>query len=295
MRLLIPRWAVPFLAALLAAAGGCGSALGGGKDLTIGSIGWDENVAVSSLTKVILEERLGYEGVELRTTTLDALFEGVASGELDAFQDVWTPNHLEHLAEVKGDVERLDPWFEGETRFGLAAPSYTGMKEIGDLRGSEAELILGIEPSAVIMQKIPDKVIPEYGLDQSLVQATTAAMLAEVDRAYTVKEPIAFVAWTPHWMNQKYDLRYLRDPKGALGALTKPSKLSSIVREDLREDDPVAYALLKSVRLNEEQLNALELEINGAKDPVRGARIWLRDNEDTVSPWLEGARASSTG
>ncbi len=57
----------------------------------------------------------------------------------------------------------------------------------------------------------------------------------------------------------------------------------------------MAYALLKSVRLNEEQLNALELEINGAKDPVRGARIWLRDNEDTVSPWLEGARASSTG
>ena len=44
-----------------ALATGCGGALGvaGGKELTLGYIGWDENVAVSNLTKVILEQDLG--------------------------------------------------------------------------------------------------------------------------------------------------------------------------------------------------------------------------------------------
>jgi glycine betaine/proline transport system substrate-binding protein len=35
-------------------------AVSGGKQLTLGYIGWDENVAVSTLTKVLLEEKLGY-------------------------------------------------------------------------------------------------------------------------------------------------------------------------------------------------------------------------------------------
>jgi glycine betaine/proline transport system substrate-binding protein len=47
---------------------GCGGlgAVSGGKELTLGYIGWDENVAVSTLTKVLLEEELGYEKVELQ-------------------------------------------------------------------------------------------------------------------------------------------------------------------------------------------------------------------------------------
>ena len=38
----------------------------------------------------------------------------VASGELDAFQDVWLPNQQALLDEVAEDVEHLDPWFLGE-------------------------------------------------------------------------------------------------------------------------------------------------------------------------------------
>src|SRR5829696_5495052 len=46
---------------------GCG-ALGQGKVLTLANIGWDENVALSNLTKVLLEEDLGYERVEIDTS-----------------------------------------------------------------------------------------------------------------------------------------------------------------------------------------------------------------------------------
>src|SRR5918992_877750 len=101
---------------------GCGS-LGQNKGLLLANIGWDENVAVSNLTKVLLEDQLGYESVEIRTQdNLDATYRDVASGELDAFQDVWLPNQEAKLDQVAEGVEHLDPWFLGKTKQGMAGP-----------------------------------------------------------------------------------------------------------------------------------------------------------------------------
>jgi len=64
---------------------GCGS-LGQNNGLLLANIGWDENVAVANLTKVLLEDKLGYERVDINTSEdLDATYREVASGELDAF------------------------------------------------------------------------------------------------------------------------------------------------------------------------------------------------------------------
>jgi hypothetical protein len=52
------------LVAAVFLATGCG--FGGGGDLTLGYLSWDENVANSYLTKVLLEDELGYENVELK-------------------------------------------------------------------------------------------------------------------------------------------------------------------------------------------------------------------------------------
>ena len=43
-------------------------------------------------------------------------------------------------------------------------------------------------------------------------------MLAELERAYAKKEPVAVVLWSPHWAYSKYDLTELKDPKGTWGA-----------------------------------------------------------------------------
>jgi glycine betaine/proline transport system substrate-binding protein len=107
-------------------AAGCSGlgAVSGGKQLALGYIDWDENVAVSTLTKVLLEEKLGYK-VELQRSdeaVLKQVYKGVAGGELDAFQDVWIPNQKEYLRKVENEVDHLDPWFEGKTEQGIAVP-----------------------------------------------------------------------------------------------------------------------------------------------------------------------------
>src|SRR5215204_2984842 len=269
---------------------GCAS-LGQDKGLLLANIGWDENVAVSSLTKVLLEDELGYESVDIDTDEdLDATYRRVASGDLDAFQDVWLPNQEVLLDGVAGDVEHLDPWFLGKTKQGMAVPAYMDVRSIDQLNGTDAQLIFGIEDSSVMMHKVAGQVIPAYGLKQQLVEAPTAGMLDEVGRLYATREPFVFLAWSPHWMNQRYEIRYLKDPKDAMGPTNDPAECSTIVRGGLRDKDPVAYAFMEALKLTEDQINDLEYAINNEDDPLVGARRWASENREVVRPWIEAAR-----
>jgi glycine betaine/proline transport system substrate-binding protein len=288
--------------------GGGASSSSSGGTLTLGNIGWQENVAVANLTKVVLEEDLDYDEVELKTLDVGLLFEGVAGGDLDAFQDVWIPNHTQLLSEVENDVEHLDPWYEGTTSFGLAVPSYMkGVNSIADLNQSGAERIIGIEPGAIITTKIDEHVIPEYNLKLEHEPSSTAAMLAEVEGLYKDKEPFVFPPWCPNpmcgevsgwdaWGGTKdlggmFDFRYLEDPKNSQGNLDEPAKISAIVNEDLADDEPVAYAFINNLRLSDKELVTLENEIAAAGDNApKGVQAWLKENQDVVQPAIDAAK-----
>jgi glycine betaine/proline transport system substrate-binding protein len=300
--------AVAVLALVAGCGGGGGSESGGGGDeLSLGVAGgWTENEAVSNLSKVVLEDEVGYEEVKVETADLGLVFQGVAQGDYDAFQDVWMPNHSVQMEKVGDDVEQLDPWFRGTTKFSIAVPTYVKTESgeqvtsIDQLNQTPIEEIIGIEPGAIIMTAIPENTIPEYGLDVELIEAGTQGMLAEVERRYDAQEPFAFTAWSPHWMNKRFDINYLEDPKNTLtneegDSLTKPSKISSIVRKDLQEEDPVAYAFLDELTLTEQQVNDLEDEIVKAGDPVEGSQAWLENNRDVVQPWVDAAKRAQEG
>jgi len=304
-RLLVLVVALTVAALVVGCGGGGGSGSSENKTLTLGVAGgWTENEAIAAMTKVVLEEDLGYQTVETKVLDLGLVFEGVAGGDLNAFQDVWLPNHQQQMAEVEGDVEHLDPWYEGQTTFGLAVPDYMAdTKSIADLNQSGAERIIGIEPGAVITTKIEENVIPDYNLTLEHEPSSTQAMLAEVERLYQDEEPFVFPPWCPNPMcghvegvfptneyGGLYDFHYLEDPKNSLGNLDEPAKISSIVNEDLSEDDPVAYAFLKTIRMNAEELVTLEDEIAKAGDPVKGAKAWLEDNRDVVQPAIDAAK-----
>ncbi|HKH39941.1 MAG TPA: glycine betaine ABC transporter substrate-binding protein, partial [Rubrobacter sp.] len=270
-------------------AAGCSGlgAVSGGKQLTLGYIGWDENVAVSTLTKVLLEEKFGYE-VELQRSdeaVLKQVYSGVAGGELDAFQDVWIPNQKEYLSQVKDDVEHFDPWFEGKTTQGIAVPYYMDVRSLSKLDHAGTDIIYGIEPGSAVMPQIEDKVIPGYHLDMELVESSTSAMLSELDNAYKMRETIVFFGWSPHWMNTRYDIRYLKDPRDLQGRFNDSAEISSIVNKNLSEDDPAAYEFIKSIALSKDEVNQMEADINEAGDPEVGVKAWLEDNRSVVQPW----------
>jgi glycine betaine/proline transport system substrate-binding protein len=298
-RLLALMSALVVAVLVLVGCGGGGASSSSGGTLTLGELtGWPEDAAVDGVTKVILEEDLGYDEVKIELLDVGLLFEGVAGGDLDAFQDVWLPNHKKLLAEVENDVEHLDPWYTGRTTFGLAVPDYmSDVKSIADLNQSGAKEIIGIEPGAVISEQVPKHVIPEYNLKLEYKPSSTAAMLAEVERLYKDKEPFVFPPWCPSTHCNAYDYHYLKDPKNALGNLDygpqsdTSASISSIVNEDLPDDEPVAYAFMSNLRLNEDELVSLEKEITAADDDaVKGAKAWLKENKDVVQPAIDAAK-----
>jgi glycine betaine/proline transport system substrate-binding protein len=280
---------------LIAGVFGAGCGFGGGGGLTLGYLGWDENVANSNLTKVLLEEELGYENVELKLADgVGAVYRDLIEGETDAFLDAWMPNHEQFVERGQGRIEvSKEPWYVDPTRYGIAVPDYMqDVRSISDLDSSGTDMITGIEPGTVLMNKIETDVVPRYQLQSSLVEATTPAMLAELEQAYSMEEPFVFLAWSPHWMNQEYEFRYLSDPKNAMGSVDAPQTLHSVTREDLAEDEPAAYALINAMRLDEDQIGSLELTINQAEDPEAGVRRWLEEkkNRELVRPWIEAAK-----
>jgi glycine betaine/proline transport system substrate-binding protein len=145
--------------------------------------------------------------------------------------------------------------------------------------------IIGIDPGAGLM-KATDKAIKEYGLDDwELIEGSSAAMTAALTEAYKDKKPIIVTGWTPHWMFSKFEMKYLEDPKGVFG---KDEQIHTIVRKGLKEDQPSAYAFLDKFEWKPADMETVMLDIADGKKPEEAAADWVKNNEETVSKWVEG-------
>jgi glycine betaine/proline transport system substrate-binding protein len=283
------------LVLLVAGTMGVGCGFGGGGGLTLGYLDWNENVASATLTKVLLEDDLGYDRVELKLADrVGEIYDDLIDGETDAFQDAWMPNHQQYVDKGEGQLVVLKaPWYVGRTKYGIAVPDYMkGVTSISDLDHSGTDMIMGLEPGTVLMEQIASDVIPRYHLSASLVEASTPAMLAELERSYGMQEPFVFLAWKPHWMNRAYRFHYLADPKNALGPYDDPQTIHTVARKGLADDEPAAYTLISHMRLDEDQVSSLEISINEAPNPEAGVRRWLekKKHRELVRPWVEAAK-----
>ncbi|WP_003540555.1 glycine betaine ABC transporter substrate-binding protein [Desulfotomaculum nigrificans] len=147
--------------------------------------------------------------------------------------------------------------------------------------------IIGIDPGAGLM-KATDKALQEYELkDWELVEGSSAAMTAALKKAYDKKEPIIVTGWTPHWMFAKFDLKYLKDPKGIFG---EAEAIHTVVRKGLKNDQPSAYAFLDKFYWEPSDMESVMMAVAEGKEPARAAAEWVAKNEAKVAKWVEGIK-----
>ncbi|GAA2554230.1 MULTISPECIES: ABC transporter permease/substrate binding protein [Streptomyces] len=272
--------------------------VGDGKKVTIGYIPWDEGVASTFLWKEILERR-GFE-VEARQFEAGPLYTALAQGNIDFQTDAWLPTTHEPYMKKYGDrLDDLGAWYE-ETSLELTVPAYMeDIDSLEDLRGEASAFggkITGIESSAGMMGLLKSKVLKEYGLDEEyeVVDSSTPAMLAELKRAYSKKEPVVVTLWSPHWAYSDYDLKKLKDPKGTWG---EGDGVHTLSRKGFAGDHPLVGKWLKDFSMTEKQLTSLEAEINkaGKGRQQDAVRAWLKDNPgvvDELAPVGSGSAAT---
>ena len=279
-------------------AAGCGSdenasegntdgatSVGDGQEIELAYVEWDSEVASTHVIGKVLED-LGYD---VKLTPLDnaVMWQSVATGEADAMVSAWLPlTHGAQLDEYGDRLVDLGANLEGAA-IGLVVPTYMeDVNSIEDLTEQADKTITGIEPGAGVVAA-SERALKDYSnLEGWEVQTSSSgAMATALGQAYENEEDIVVTGWTPHWKFQKYDLKYLEDPKGTFG---EAEAIHTMARQGLEEDLPEAYKVLDNFSWTPEEIEEIMSAVQDGEDPEDAAAAWVEANQDRVAEWTEG-------
>lgn len=264
-----------------------------GRPLRIGWTDWSDAEAVTAVAKQLIEQRLGYK-VELVKAGIEQQYQGIAKGELDVMLMAWLPvTHSGYWQKLSGDLVNQGVLYSN-ARLGWAVPAYipeSELKTIDDLNKPEVRnklkgQIHGIDPSSGLM-KASSAATRVYKLaDYELIPGSDHAMAGALDRAIKKNEWIVVTTWTPHWMFAKYKLRYLQDPKQALGG---SESIHALSRKGFDKDFPKAAAFLKNFKIPIADLEGIMFKAS-ASSYEKEAAAYIAANPSIVDQWLKGVK-----
>lgn len=252
------------IASFIAVIASCGTASQDDKKVTIAYVNWAEGIAMTQLSKVLLEKE-GYT-VALKNADVAPVFAAVAGGDADVFLDTWMPvTHKEYLDKFGPKLEVLGTNFS-KARIGFVVPEYVKINSIDELNANAALFngkIVGIDAGAGIMNKAA-QAIQDYGLKLELQSASEAAMLAVLKKSIDAKQPVLITGWSPHHMFSTYQLKFLNDPKTAFGAV---ETIQTVANKKFVLAQPRVAAFFRNFQLDEDELGSLmaALENNGSE------------------------------
>jgi glycine betaine/proline transport system substrate-binding protein len=270
--------------------GASGTALAGDRTpVKIGWAAWSDAEFVTKLAAKLIEDKLGQE-VELVQADVAPLYQGVSRGDLDVMMMAWLPQtHADYFAKVKDKVTTLGTVYEG-AKLGWVVPKYVpedAVSSIEDLKKDDVKAqlkgqITGIDPGAGLT-RLSEKAVKDYELDDYKLQISSeAGMLTTVDRAIRKQEWFVATSWSPHWMFGKYELRYLADPKGSLGAA---EHVDVLARKDFEKDNAKAAGFLSRMKL---PIGDLEAAMFNAQETSYEKAVdqYIADHPDQVKAWV---------
>ena len=262
---------------------GAGQALA--KEVSIGYVdGWSDSVATTNVAAEVIRQKLGYD-VKLQAVATGIMWQGVATGKLDAMLSAWLPvTHGEYWTKNKDNVVDYGPNFK-DAKIGLIVPEYVKANSLADLKADDSfkKKIVGIDAGSGVMLKT-DQAIKDYDLSGYKLQASSgAAMTAELGRAYAKQQSIAVTGWVPHWMFAKWKLKFLEDPKGVYGAA---ETVNSIGSKQLDSKAPDVAAFLKKFSWqSKDEIGEVMLAIQEGAKPEAAAKDWVAKHPERVAQW----------
>ncbi|PWE01181.1 glycine/betaine ABC transporter [Marinilabilia rubra] len=255
------------------------------KEVFIPYPNWSEGIAMTHLAKAYLDQK-GYD-VEIKPIEPGPIYASLSKGDADVFVDAWLPNtHGEYWERFGDKIDHIGTAFGGGTT-GLVVPSYVPIDSIPQLNEHVEEFggeIIGIGSGAGI-HKNTLKAIEEYGLEYKQVTSSGTAMVAALEGAINSNDWIVITGWKPHFKWARYDIKYLKDPKGVYPA----DELQILARKGFTEDFPKLTEFFGNFKLEEAKLYELMDDVKNANDPIDGAKVFLENNKEMVEGWFPAA------
>ncbi|QCI11253.1 glycine betaine ABC transporter substrate-binding protein [Pseudomonas putida] len=254
------------------------------KEVSIGYVdGWADSVATTNVAAEVIKQKLGYD-VKLQAVAAGIMWQGVATGKLDAILSAWLPvTHGEYWAKNKDKVVDYGANFK-DAKIGLIVPEYVKTQSIADLKTDDGykQQIIGIDAGSGVMIKT-DQAIKDYDLGYKLRASSGAGMTTELGKAYAKQQPIVVTGWVPHWMFAKWKLKFLDDPKGVYGAA---ETVNSIGSKELDKKAPEVAEFLKKFQWqSKDEIGEVMLAIQDGAKPEAAAKDWVAKHPERVKEW----------
>ncbi len=264
------------------------------KPIRIGWTAWSDAEAVTKIAKKILEEKMGYK-VELVMSSIGIQYQGLVKGNIDLMMMAWLPiTHQNYWKKFANDVVNLGPLYT-RAKLGWVVPEYVPKDKISsiedltnpDIMNKLNREIIGIDPGSGLMQ-YSEEAMKEYGLIKkgyNLISSSGAGMTAALARAIKKKDWIIVTGWNPHWMFAKWDLRYLEDPKGVLGAR---ERIHCLARKEFYQEAPFEvseFFIRFFIHLKELE----EVMLEGRNTSYeKAASNYIENNPKRIHYWITG-------
>jgi len=259
-------------------------------------VGWTDVTATTALVTQLLRS-LGYTPT---TTVLSVpvTFASIQNNDIDVFLGNWMPAQQAdrgHYVE-DGSVVVIRPNLTG-AKYTLAVPAYTfaaGLQDFKDIERFGPQIndsIYGIEPGNDGNRHVLEMLKQDqFGLGNfKLIESSEQGMLAQVERAYRDKKPIVFLAWEPHPMNMRFDLKYLAGGDEVFGPNYGGATIYTVTRKGYGAACPNVGRLLANLEFTlrgESEMMAAILDRHEAPDLA--ATEWLKANPTATAAWLSG-------
>ena len=258
--------------------------------------GWSDITSTNAIAGLLLKG-LGYKQT-VNTLSVPIIFQALSSGQLDVFLGNWMPaqtNFVEPLLKAEKMV-LVRPNLQN-AKFTLAVPAYVaegGVRTTADLQKHADKFgsrLYGIEPGAPANQNIQRMLTAgEDGLKGwKLIESSEQGMLGEVERAVRDKRWIAFLAWEPHPMNERFPITYLSGAEAYFGPNYGSTTVNTLARTGYAAQCLNLDRLFRQLSFTVPMENAIMTAmVTGKVDGAVAARNWLRANPDKLAGWLEG-------
>ena len=302
---MLRKFSAVLMAGLLACAAAAGCSGESGDDFA-GSTDADAHVArfvqqpwadlvVETRIAMQILDKLGYR-TSTQEVSVPLAAQAISTGQADAYLGNWWPSQQDTFQPLldKKQAEVTGVILTG-TEYAPAVPGYVteqlGVKSLADLDAHADKFgkeILGIEagsPGNSTIQKAIDA--DAYGLgDWKLTASSTEAMLAEVERRAARKQPVAFLAWSPHWMTIEWKTTFLADPQKVWPGA---GEIRVLTRAGLGETDANLKKFLSQITVDTATASKWIDQVDKDKQkPEDIATAWIAANPEVVRKWLAG-------
>jgi glycine betaine/proline transport system substrate-binding protein len=266
------------------------------RTVRMADVGWTDVTATTAVLSRVLTD-LGYRP---QTTLLSVpvTFAAMKARNIDVFLGNWMPaqtnDRRPYLADGSIEIVRIN--LVG-AKYTLAVPAYTyeaGLRDFADIQRFGAALkhtIYGIEAGndgnhhVLTMIQRNDLGLGAF----RLVESSEQGMLAEVARATSARQPIVFLAWDPHPMNMRFDLRYLTGGDATFGPDFGGATVLTLARSGLLAQCPNLAQLLRNLEFTPRGESEIMLSmVEGHAAPEAAAGAWLAAHPESLARWLAG-------